>query len=58
MLIKTQTSDEVAKDKNIKVKYDKVVNFLKTTNQQKLDESFILKIAQIQELVKEIQAND
>ena len=58
VLIKTQTSTEVVRDKNIKSKYDKVVNFLKTTNQQKLDESFILKIAQIQELAKEIQTND
>ena len=57
-LMETQASDEVLKDQNIKVKFGQVLNFLKTTNQQKLNESFILKIAQIQELVKEIQTND
>ena len=56
--METQASDEVLKDQNIKVKFGQVLNFLKTTNQQKLNESFILKIAQIQELVKEIQTND
>ena len=35
-----------------------VKRFNDTTNKQKINESFILKIAQIQELAKEIQTND
>ena len=58
VLIESQTSDVIIKDKNIKVKFNQILNFLKTSNQQKLNESFILKIAQIQELAKEIQTND
>lgn len=53
-----KTYSEVTKDSDIKVKFDQVLQFLKTTNKQQINESFILKIAQIQELAKEIQTND
>jgi len=58
VLKESKTSDEVTKDNRIKNKFDKVINFLDNTHRQKINESFILKIAQIQELVKEIQVND
>ena len=57
-LTENQTSEEIIKDNNINNKFNQVLNFLKRSNQQELNESFILKIAQIQELVKEIQTND
>ena len=57
-LVENETFDEIIKDTNIKTKISQVLNFLKNTNQQQINESFILKIAQIQELVKEIQTND
>jgi hypothetical protein len=57
-LVENQTSEEITKDTNINNKFNQVLGFLKSSNQQKLNENFILKIAQIQELVKEMQAND
>ena len=57
-LAESKLSDEITKDRNITTKMNKVLQFLKTTSQQKVNESFILKIAQIQQLVKEIQTND
>tara|TARA_R100001129_G_C5249963_1_gene228043 strand:- start:36 stop:866 length:831 start_codon:yes stop_codon:yes gene_type:complete len=57
-LTENSLSDEIKKDTNIEAKLNKVLEFLKTTNQKKINESFILKIAQIQQLVKEIQTND
>jgi hypothetical protein len=57
-LVENKASDEITKDKNIQTKFNQILSFLKNSNQQKLNESFILKIAQIQELVKEIQTND
>lgn len=57
-LVENKDSNDIAKDKNIKQKFNQVLAFLEKTSQQKLNESFILKIAQIQELVKEIQTND
>ena len=58
VLAQNQSLNEVSKDSSIKTKFDKVLNFLQNTNKEKINESFILKIAQIQELVKEIQTND
>ena len=58
VLAQNQSLNEVSKDSSIKTKLDKVLNFLQNTNKEKINESFILKIAQIQELVKEIQTND
>jgi len=58
VLVENQTSEEITKDTNINNKFNQVLGFLKSSNQQKLNENFILKIAQIQELVKEMQAND
>ena len=58
VLNKNKTLTEVAKDTNIKAKFSQVLSFLETTSKQKINESFILKIAQIQELAKEIQTND
>ena len=58
VLAQNQSLNEVVKDSNIRTKLDKVLNFLQNTNKEKINESFILKIAQIQELVKEIQTND
>ena len=57
-LSENQKSDEIIKDNNINNKFNQVLNFLKRSSQQELNESFILKIAQIQELAKEIQTND
>ena len=57
-LSENQKSDEIIKDNNINNKFNQVLNFLKSSSQQELNESFILKIAQIQELAKEIQTND
>lgn len=57
-LSESQKSEEVTRDVNIKNKFNQILNFLKKSHEQKLNESFILKIAQIQELAKEIQAND
>ena len=50
--------EEIIKDNGINNKLDQVLQFLKNSNQQQLSESFILKIAQIQQLVKEIQTDD
>lgn len=58
VLAQNQSLNEVSKDSSIKTKFDKVLNFLQNTNKEKINESFILKIAQIQELAKEIQTND
>lgn len=58
VLIENKNLEEIAKDKNIQVKFNQILSFLKSSNKQKLNESFVLKIAQIQELVKEIQTND
>ena len=58
VLIENKDSSDVTKDEYIKVKFNKILSFLKNSHQQKLNESFILKIAQIQELAKEIQTND
>ena len=57
-LSESQKSEEVTRDVNIKNKFNQILNFLKKSHEQKWNESFILKIAQIQELAKEIQAND
>ena len=57
-LIENKKQEEVTIDTNIENKFNKIINFLNRSHEQKLNESFILKIAQIQELVKEIQTND
>jgi|TARA_R100000455_G_C6271587_1_gene127893 hypothetical protein len=58
VLKESKMSDEVTKDNKIESKFNKVLNFLDNTHRQKINESFVLKIAQIQELAKEIQVND
>jgi len=58
VLIENKDSSDVTKDEYIKIKFNEILLFLKNSHQQKLNESFILKIAQIQELAKEIQTND
>ena len=58
VLKESKMSDEVTKDNKIESKFNKVLNFLGNTHRQKINESFVLKIAQIQELAKEIQVND
>jgi hypothetical protein len=49
---------EVLKDVNMKEKYGKVLEFLKNSSKSPLNETFIYKITQIQQLIKEISTND
>ena len=49
---------EVLKDVNMKEKYGKVLEFLKNSSKSPLNETFIYKITQIQQLTKEISTND
>ena len=49
---------EILKDVNMKEKYGKVLEFLKNSNKSPLNETFIHKITQIQQLIKEISIND
>ena len=49
---------EILKDVNMKEKYGKILEFLKNSNKSPLNETFIYKITQIQQLIKEISTND
>tara|TARA_R110000824_G_scaffold234072_15_gene422590 strand:- start:1340 stop:2167 length:828 start_codon:yes stop_codon:yes gene_type:complete len=57
-LEKNRTHKEIISDVAMNSKFSKVRGFLNKAYKHPLDDKLILKIAQVQQLVKEIQAND
>lgn len=58
---KMETHDddrEIQNDPQMKKKFQEVFTFLKESNKHPIDKSFVLKIAQIQKLIKEIDSDD
>jgi hypothetical protein len=55
---KNHNDGEFSVDLGMKEKYNKVVDFLESSNERPLNESFILKITQVQQLIKEINSHD
>lgn len=49
---------EIQNDPQMKKKFQEVFTFLKESNKHPIDKSFVLKIAQIQKLIKEIDSDD
>ena len=57
--IKKNSEDkDILSDSGMKEKYDKVQMFLENINNRPVDEEMILKITQVQQLIKEINSND
>jgi len=55
---KNYNDQDLTNDGSMKEKYDKIIQFLETTSQFPLNETLILKVTQVQQLIKEINTND
>ena len=57
--IKKNSEDkDISRDVSMKEKYQKVLYFLENVNKKPVDDALILKVTQIQQLVKEINSHD
>jgi len=55
---KNSEDKDILNDSGMKQKYEKVQTFLENINTKPLDEGIILKITQVQQLIKEINSDD
>jgi hypothetical protein len=57
-LKKNYNDQELAGDSSMKEKYGKIIEFLENTAQVPLNEKLVLKVTQVQQLIKEINTDD